>query len=282
MFFFKLMLTGDFAEELCRSTELLNKQAKSWVAIRKLKKDATIASLENLLSLSLAWDWYLYLLTINISTKIYFSKVCNSSLSWQEMIWVYTSLFHLWWKTLIWEWLIEQVTHDLRLTEYSYTWCDHIRKKLLISKRCGVVIYLVFCQYITEFPELALKFRAFNAGEWFTDEDYLSQKVASVLKLIKPFFKKGYHIFTDNYYHLFALDEFLWKKKHTINGTLSKYKTDDLKVVIQGKYKKSEIILRAKQMFLFVDRNKNVILTIWTNYTPKFVKREVHTRFCIS
>ena len=57
-------------------------------------------------------------------------------------------------------------------------------------------------------------------GQHINNEHSIGQTGAAVLKLMQPFLDKGYHVFTDNYYNLVALTNFLTTKKTYIAGTL--------------------------------------------------------------
>ena len=83
-------------------------------------------------------------------------------------------------------------------------------------------------------------------GQGFDDENNIGQTAPTVLKLITPFFNKGYHVFTGNYYNSVSLTENLSNHGTYITGTLRKACKRNPKKVIGEKVKEADMIWRSK------------------------------------
>ena len=94
-----------------------------------------------------------------------------------------------------------------------------------------------------------------------------------MLKLMNPFLNKGYHVFTDNYYNLVALTEFLSKQGTYHTGTLRKDRKGNPKAVTAAKLKKGEMIWRIKDdVSVCKLKDKGDVLTISNAHSPTLIK----------
>ena len=107
-------------------------------------------------------------------------------------------------------------------------------------------------------------------GRGFNDVNNLGQTAAIVLKLMKPYLEKRYHVFTDSYYNSVSLTEFLSSKGTYITGTLRKDRKRNPKKIISMKLKKSQMVWKSKgDMIVAKWKDKRDVLMISNAHIPK-------------
>jgi len=107
------------------------------------------------------------------------------------------------------------------------------------------------------------------SGQGINDENNLGQTAAIVLKLMEPYLQKGYHVFTDNYYNSVALTKFLTSQKTYITGTLRKDRKGNPKKVISSKLKKGQMIWRSQgDVSVAKWKDKREVLMISNAHVP--------------
>ena len=103
--------------------------------------------------------------------------------------------------------MLEIITPDKKLSlNESMLWRERLMFRQYIKNKChkyGIKFYEL-CTY----DGLVLNVEIYG-GQGFNDEQNLAQTGATVLKLMKPFLSKGYHVFTDNFYNSIALTVFV-------------------------------------------------------------------------
>ena len=81
---------------------------------------------------------------------------------------------------------------------------------------------------------------------------------------------KGYHVFTDNYYNLVSLTEFLSSKGTYNTGTLQKDRKRNPKKVISTKLKKGQMVWKSKgDVTVAKWKDKRGVLMISNAHIPK-------------
>ena len=109
-------------------------------------------------------------------------------------------------------------------------------------------------------------------GQGFNDKQNLGQTGATVLKLMKPFLSKGYHVFTDNFYNSVALTEYLSKQKTYITGTLRRDRKRNPESVISKKLKEGEMVWRSlNDITVCKWKDKREVLTISNAHQAEMV-----------
>ena len=109
-------------------------------------------------------------------------------------------------------------------------------------------------------------------GQGFNDEQNLGQTGATVLKLMKPFLNKGYHVFTDNFYNSVALTEYLSKQKTYITGTLRRDRKRNPESVISKKLKEGEMVwCSLNDITVCKWKDKREVLTISNAHQAEMV-----------
>lgn len=106
-------------------------------------------------------------------------------------------------------------------------------------------------------------------GKSNDDEETDDSKIdALVLRLMKPFLKKGHHIFMDNYYNSVTLCNKLLKQKTHVTGTLRKNRN-----VIASKLKRGEYQwARNGHVYVSKWRDNRDVLCITTKYHPEIIE----------
>lgn len=91
-----------------------------------------------------------------------------------------------------------------------------------------------------------------------------------VMKLLKPYLMKGYHVFMDNFYNDVELSQKLLNLRTHTNGTLRKNRKTNPRVLTTKKLKKGEHYwLRKKQVYVSVWQDKRPVYVITTRNHPK-------------
>ena len=109
-------------------------------------------------------------------------------------------------------------------------------------------------------------------GQAFNEEQNLGQTGATVLKLMKPFLNKGYHVFTDNFYNSVALTEYLSKQKTYTTGTLRRDRKRNPESVISKKLKEGEMVWPSlNDITVCKWKDKREVLTISNAHQAEMV-----------
>ena len=159
---------------------------------------------------------------------------------------------------------------NLSIDESMMLWCGRlVFRQYIKNKRhkYGIKFYEL-CTY----DGLVLTAEAFG-GQGFDDENNLGQTVATVLKLMTPYLDKGYHVFTDNYYNSVSLTEYLSHHSTYITRTLRADRKGNPKKVIEEKVQKGDMIWRSKNDITVCKwKDKSEVLTISNAHNPEMVK----------
>ena len=109
----------------------------------------------------------------------------------------------------------------------------------------------------------------------------MGQTAATVLKLMKPYLNKGYHVFTDNYYSFVSLTDFLSTQATYITGALRKDRKWNPELVKKPKLKKGELIWRSQNDVTVCNwKDKRDLLPTSNAHVPQMVKVTNQTKYC--
>ena len=112
-----------------------------------------------------------------------------------------------------------------------------------------------------------------HGGQGFNDKHNMGQTAATLLKLMKTYLNKGYHVFADNYYNSVTLTEFLSTQATYITGTLRKDRKRNPEGVKKVKLNKGEVIWRSQNDVTVCKwKDKRDMLTISNAHVPQMVK----------
>ena len=165
--------------------------------------------------------------------------------------------------------MLELITPEknLSINESVMLWRGRlIFRQYIKNKRhkYGIKIYEL-CTH----DELVLSAEIYG-GRGFNGVNNLGQTAAIVLKLMKPYLEKRYHVFTDSYYNSVSLTEFLSSKGTYITGTLRKDRKRNPKKIISMKLKKSQMVWKSKgDMIVAKWKDKRDVLMISNAHIPK-------------